>query len=64
LRSGSPTRRASARRTRSSADGPSAARARALPKISERSPPISSARSAPRTARAQPSSCPDATPRR
>ena len=39
-------------------------RARALPKISERSPPISSARSAPRTARAQPSSCPDATPRR
>ena len=34
------------------------------PKISERSPPISSARSAPRTAKAQPSSCPDATPRR
>ena len=63
-RSGSPTRRASARRTRSRGDGPSAARAPAPRAISEPLRPISLARSAPRRAKARRSSCRVATPRR
>ena len=47
-------RRASARRTRSPAAGPSAARVQAHPKTSEPHRLISSARSAPRMAKAQP----------
>ena len=63
LRSGSPTRPASARRTRSPAVGPSAARVRARRRTNEPPRLISSARSAPSTERVQPSSCPDATRR-
>src|SRR5271166_2448088 len=59
-RSGSPTRPASARRTRSPGDGPNGARGRAPRKTSEPPQPTSSGR----TARARRSSCPAATPRR
>src|SRR5258708_5889516 len=59
----SPTRRPSARRTRSPGVGPGAARVRALPRTSEPPAPISSARSAPRMAKAPRLSCPDATPK-
>jgi transposase len=62
-RSGSPTRPASAKRTRSPAVGPSAARVRARRRTNEPPRLISSARSAPSAERVQPSSCPDATPR-
>jgi transposase len=63
-KSGSPTRRGSARRTRSPAVGPSAERAPARRKIREPPRPISSARSVPETAKARRSSCRGATPRR
>jgi transposase len=63
-KSGSLTRRASARRIRSPGDGPGAARARALRSISEPPRPISSARSARKRERARHSSCRAATPRR
>ena len=53
----------SARRTRSPAAGPSAARVRARRRTNEPPRLISSARSAPSTERVQPSSCPDATRR-
>src|ERR1700728_2572539 len=56
-------RPASAKRTRSPAVGPSAARVRARRLANEPPRLISSARSAPSTERVQPSSCPDATRR-
>lgn len=63
-KSGSPTRRGSARRTRSRGAGPNEAHAPALPTTSEPPPLISSAPSAPRRAKALRSLCLDATPRR
>jgi transposase len=61
---GSPTRRGSARRTRSPAVGPGAARARALQSISKPLRPTFLARSARTRERARRSSCLDAPPRR
>src|ERR1700686_3890770 len=60
-RSGLPTRPGSGRRTRSPGAGPGAARDPRRRTINAPPRPISSAPSAPRTARAPPSSCPAAT---
>jgi transposase len=63
-RSGSPTRPGSGRRTRSPAAGPDAAAGPPRPPTSGPPRPTSSAPSAPGRARARPSCCPAATPRR
>src|ERR1700738_320285 len=63
-RSGLPTRPVSHRRPRSPAAGPGAVRAPPRRTINAPPRPISSARSAPRTARVRPLSCPAATSRR
>ena len=62
-RSGSRTRRASARRTASCGNGRSAERGRASPPISATKAPTCSARSARRAAWARPWRCPSPTPR-